>query len=1067
MRLISRKRHDPTISLKVHVVSTRKIDFFEKFNCNPMCLVSTNLFYNRKTDKLKSSHTNWNQILKLKLPDDPTSDLLRIIVYDVLFGDSPASSAASSRAVLTGSDLGQRHRHRDVSYLYVGEVQLSLLELFKNKETPHAYNFHIPNKWYRLYDYKRNKNVIGEIQLGFTLICDLKKLTTYEGYRSWEHKLLKQIAQKKSRRMREHSPTSNFSSENLLLSSDFQNFNSTDSITNEESPTNLEMEEEDEDDADEDEDDADEDEYIDSLDILSKVALEMEDEGDLVDDDNGGSAIDLKSLVTALDEYDVMDDSIIEGDTLDKLLSLDEDDTVVLSSKNDPLLEKENTRPMEEDTGYAEDDESDSDEETSLENLPVKLRENSILRVKKRSNKAYRQNISNQLLTNFQVHKKQHAMGVAFVEFVCISNLPLMKKKVTKRGFDMDPFIVAIFGRRVFKTSTKKHTLDPYFNESIAFEVYPHEANYNFHFKVIDQDSITFNDKIANYSLSWHDFLQKQNDNHSWTELNIPLNLLIPSKNKVYKQPILTIKTRFIPYSSLKNSFWKHAVKMRIDKESFDFVEVILFLEKLGSFTTEDTLKIFSKCKKLPWSGDHITRDELIESLVAWPKTSEFKNIWRCPRCYRSRKNSNNSTKSKLMVENDLITHFSICSFSSSFKTLKASYVSSEFASKRWFSKVLIKLTYGRYALGKNNANILVQDRETGIIIEEKISAHVKVGMRILYNGKGPETKKFKRLLKVMSIRQGRKFDSPLSVKQIEPFIKFHSLDTSECLETEYKCFNEFFYRKLKPGSRTPESPDPRVLISPADSRCTTFSSIQESKEIWIKGTKFSIGRLTNNYEHKTFNEWTTSVAVFRLAPQDYHRFHSPCDGVIGEPQYIDGEYYTVNPMAVRSELDVFGENIRVIIPIETEEFGQILFIPVGAMMVGSIILTCKKGDRIERGQELGYFKFGGSTIIVVLQKRNLYFDSDLVKNSSEQLETLVKVGMSIGHAPDIPELKRSVEKLSNPDQIRKVKERISITDENVEKLNDMPWQYRTLKEQIYDDLGDVDVSVTHDDTPF
>lgn len=355
---------------------------------------------------------------------------------------------------------------------------------------------------------------------------------------------------------------------------------------------------------------------------------------------------------------------------------------------------------------------------------------------------------------------------------------------------------------------------------------------------------------------------------------------------------------------------------------------------------------------------------------------------------------------SKLVVENDLITHFAVCSYERKCKLLKPAYVSSDFASKRWYSKILIKLTYGKYALGSNNANILVQDRDTGIILEEKISAHVKLGMRIIYNGKGKQSKNFRQLLKTLSVRQGRKFDDPSSVRQIDSFIKYHSLNMSECQECEFKTFNEFFYRKLKPGTRIPEGESGKIFVSPADSRCTVFASVQQSKEIWIKGSSFTLSRLTRDYVPEVFNDRSCSIAVFRLAPQDYHRFHSPCNGTIGKPIYIDGEYYTVNPMAVRSSLDVFCENVRVVIPIESPEFGTLLCIPIGAMMVGSIVLTHKEGDVVTRGQELGYFKFGGSTVVVIMPAQRILFDTDLSRNTADGIETLVKVGMSVGHSP-------------------------------------------------------------------
>ena len=98
---------------------------------------------------------------------------------------------------------------------------------------------------------------------------------------------------------------------------------------------------------------------------------------------------------------------------------------------------------------------------------------------------------------------------------------------------------------------------------------------------------------------------------------------------------------------------------------------------------------------------------------------------------------------------------------------------------------------------------------------------------------------------------------------------------------------------------------------------------------------------------------------MFRLAPQDYHRFHVPVDGTIGEITAIEGQYYTVNPMAIRSALDVYGENVRVLVSIHSPIFGLVMVVCIGAMMVGSTVITVEEGQQVNRTDELGYFKFG------------------------------------------------------------------------------------------------------------
>jgi hypothetical protein len=105
----------------------------------------------------------------------------------------------------------------------------------------------------------------------------------------------------------------------------------------------------------------------------------------------------------------------------------------------------------------------------------------------------------------------------------------------------------------------------------------------------------------------------------------------------------------------------------------------------------------------------------------------------------------------------------------------------------------------------------------------------------------------------------------------------------------------------------------------------------------------------------------------------------------------IEGEYYTVNPMAIRSALDVYGENVRVVVPIDSVAHGRVMIICVGAMMVGSTVITRHPGENVKRAEELGYFKFGGSTILLLFEEGTMKFDDDLVENSNGALETLVR----------------------------------------------------------------------------
>lgn len=371
--------------------------------------------------------------------------------------------------------------------------------------------------------------------------------------------------------------------------------------------------------------------------------------------------------------------------------------------------------------------------------------------------------------------------------------------------------------------------------------------------------------------------------------------------------------------------------------------------------------------------------------------------IRECPICHQPKLNKR--------TEADIITHIATCA-SSDWRQVNnivmGGFVTQSQAQRKWYSKVITKISYGGYKLGANSANILVQDRTTGQINEERMSVYVRIGIRLLYKGLGAgemDKKRIKKMLKSLSVKQGRKFDDPSSAAQIPGFVAFHQLDMSEVLlpSTEFKNFNEFFYRALKPDARPCSAPDrPEIITSPADCRSVVFNTIDDATRIWVKGRDYSLEKLFGEaypLDAKRFKGG--SMGIFRLAPQDYHRFHIPVDGVMGTPKAIEGEYYTVNPMAIRSALDVYGENIRVLVPIDSTTHGRVMYVCIGAMMVGSTVITRKPGERVRRAEELGYFKFGGSTILVFFEPGKMVYDDDLVANSTGALETLVSLMIS------------------------------------------------------------------------
>ncbi|PPQ93553.1 hypothetical protein CVT25_005520, partial [Psilocybe cyanescens] len=379
-------------------------------------------------------------------------------------------------------------------------------------------------------------------------------------------------------------------------------------------------------------------------------------------------------------------------------------------------------------------------------------------------------------------------------------------------------------------------------------------------------------------------------------------------------------------------------------------------------------------------------------------------NVKNCPLCHRPRLNSK--------AEMDIVTHLAVCASGDWGKVdriVVGNFVTASQAQRKWYTKVLGRVGGGDYRIGANSANIIVQNRMTGQLEEEKMQVYVRLGIRLLYKGASSrmEGGRARRLLKSLSIKQGIKYDDPESAKEIPAFIEFHGLKVDEILDPldSFKTFNQFFYRKLKPSARPIECPtDPYRLVSAADCRLMTFATVSEATRLWIKGREFSVARLLGeHYKAEAERYVGGALAIFRLAPQDYHRFHSPVDGKVGAMMDIEGEYYTVNPQAIRSALDVYGENARKIVPIDSPQFGRVFAVCVGAMMVGSIKTTVQEGEWISRGQEFGYFAFGGSTIVILFEKGRVEWDEDLLINGRASLETLVRVGMGIGRGKPLP----------------------------------------------------------------
>ena len=285
-------------------------------------------------------------------------------------------------------------------------------------------------------------------------------------------------------------------------------------------------------------------------------------------------------------------------------------------------------------------------------------------------------------------------------------------------------------------------------------------------------------------------------------------------------------------------------------------------------------------------------------------------------------------------------------------------------------------------------------DRKTGVMHSESPPAEGL--LRFLYDnpfGKTAILNIAKR--KLISETYGRTMNKPTSTKKIKDFVEELGIDMTESVRPieDFTSFNDFFYRKLKPKAR----PIEEDFVSPGDGRLLAFEDISDIHNFFIKGRKLTLAQFLKN-EDLANKHKNSSLIILRLAPNDYHRYHFPYSGIPSETTKIKGNYYSVSPYALaRNFAKVFCENKREYCVLSTEDKGDIIIAPIGAAMVGSIYETYEPNKEVKKGAEMGYFAFGGSTVVILIDKDKIKIDADLIANTKNSLETFVKMGEKIG----------------------------------------------------------------------
>jgi len=240
-------------------------------------------------------------------------------------------------------------------------------------------------------------------------------------------------------------------------------------------------------------------------------------------------------------------------------------------------------------------------------------------------------------------------------------------------------------------------------------------------------------------------------------------------------------------------------------------------------------------------------------------------------------------------------------------------------------------------------------------------------------------------------------FNSFLSRSKIKLFIKKYNLkmEEFEIPVGGYRTFNQFFIRRLKQGVCITDS-NPNLIASPCDGKAFVIDSIGKSESFSIKDRTFYLEKFMNSGKQADFYE-NGILMIFRLAPYDYHRFHFPCDCFPSSRKVIKGVYNTVNPIAYKADVHPLVENERRSIILKTQQLSDVAMVAVGALCVGKIVLTCKSNVSYKKGDEVGYFEFGGSTVVLIFKQGIFCPDEKILKHSKDGFETAVRAGEPVG----------------------------------------------------------------------
>lgn len=247
---------------------------------------------------------------------------------------------------------------------------------------------------------------------------------------------------------------------------------------------------------------------------------------------------------------------------------------------------------------------------------------------------------------------------------------------------------------------------------------------------------------------------------------------------------------------------------------------------------------------------------------------------------------------------------------------------------------------------------------------------------------------------KFFSYLYGKYHDSKKSSEAIQNFIERFKINMNEFEDKNFESFNDFFTRQFKKNAREFVA-DPKILPAFAEGKYLAFASMDQTTPLPIKGSYLDVvSLLASAPEASQLIGGPGFIA--RLCLSDYHRYHYPDDGQTIQSLNIHGDLQSVSPIAMAKHPKLLFKNERRISILETKNFGRMAMIEVGALTVGKIIQSHLETKPFSRGNEKGFFKIGGSTVILIGEKGKWKPNEDLLKQTLLGYETYLKLGEEI-----------------------------------------------------------------------